>query len=101
MSGNAPAAVVSEQTIDEVHVEDELIVGSLISTGGPTSCVGEPAGVPSADDGLNLWGPDENEATVMVPDIPASGEVKSCIAEFPIRLMSPFRFDNRAAVPVI
>lgn len=77
---NAPAAVVADQTIDDVHAEDELIVSNLISTGGPMGCVSEPTGVPSAEEGLNLWGPDEKKAKAMVPDTPASTQVKSGIA---------------------
>lgn len=72
---NIPPATSANQAMDDVTVDDEAVVCSLAASGGLTGCGGDSAGVPSAEEGLNLWEPDEQEARAMVLDVPAFTQV--------------------------
>lgn len=72
---SVPPVASADQAMDDVTVDDEAIVCSLAATGGHTGCGGDSAGVPSPEEGLNLWEPDEQEAKAMVFDVPAFTQV--------------------------
>lgn len=63
--------------MEDVHVDDDVVVGDLLGTrdGGLTGGGSEAAGVPSAEEGLNLWGPDAGEVQLRAPITPASTQV--------------------------
>lgn len=57
---------------------DAIVIDSLIgaSDGDSTGGGGEPPGVPSAEEGLNLWGPNGEEVESGSPDPPTLAQVK-------------------------
>ena len=72
---SVPPVPSADQAMDDATVDDEAVVCSLAATGGLTVCGGDSAGVPSAEEGLNLWEPNEQEAKTIVLDVPSFTQV--------------------------